>query len=79
MHMLAPYRSLALRVISVAVHDLVAPAHSPSDRDSARAFLSGSGMLTHWCGLAGIDPEAFQRRVRGFVQKSYLEQQRRNR
>jgi hypothetical protein len=60
---LGPYRALALRVISVAVRDLIAPGHSVSDRNSARAFLSGSRMLTHWCKLADIDPEAIRKQM----------------
>lgn len=62
--MLAPYRTLALRVISLAVRDLVTPGQSASERDTARRFLSGSPMLTHWCRLADIDPEFIRRRLR---------------
>lgn len=61
---LAPYRTLALRVISLAVRDLITTGQSASDRATARAFLSGSRMLTHWCKLADIDPEAIRRELR---------------
>lgn len=67
---LGPYRALALRVISVAVRDLIAPGHSLSERNSARAFLSGSRMLTHWCKLADIDPEAIREQTQGIVEES---------
>jgi hypothetical protein len=68
---LAPYRTLALRVISLAVHDLVAPRALASERDTARAFLSGSSMLTHWCKLADIDPETIRQQMRGAVGGSF--------
>lgn len=54
--MLAPYRALALRVIALAIRDVMTHGQAASEHVSARAFLSGSGMLTHWCELAGIDP-----------------------
>jgi hypothetical protein len=38
-----------------------------SERNSARAFLSGSRMLTHWCKLADIDPEAIRQQTLGIV------------
>ena len=63
--LLGPYRTLALRVISVAVRDLISPGHSASERQSARAFLSGSPMLIHWCSLADIDPAAIRKQMRG--------------
>jgi hypothetical protein len=63
--LLGPYRTLALRVISVAVRDLISPGHPVSERETARAFLSGSPMLTHWCSLADIDPAAIRRQMRG--------------
>jgi hypothetical protein len=58
---LGPYRTLALRVISLAVRDLITPGTQASDRSTARAFLSGSGTLAHWCRLADIDPAAIRR------------------
>jgi len=61
---LGPYRTLALRVIAFAVRDLITPGTRVSDRSTARAFLSGSGMLAHWCGLADIDPAAIRRGLR---------------
>jgi len=64
--LLAPYRLLASRVIALAVRDLVTYGQSVAERDSARAFLSGSRMLTHWCELADIDPAVIRARVRGF-------------
>lgn len=64
---LAPYRTLALRVISLAVHDLVAPRTLASERDTARAFLSGSLMLTHWCTLADINPDSIRKQMRDIV------------
>jgi hypothetical protein len=67
--LLAPYRVLASRVIALAVRDLVTYGHSASERDSARAFLSGSRMLTHWCELADIDPAAIRAQVRAFVDR----------
>lgn len=70
--LLAPYRTLALRVISLAVRDLITPGHSSAERDTARAFLSGSRMLTHWCKLAGVDPEAIRQRMRVDVEDSFV-------
>ena len=60
---LLPYRALALRVISLAVHDLITPGHSASERETAREFLSGSRMLSHWCRLAEIHPDAIRHRL----------------
>ena len=53
---LLPYRRLAVRVIEQALRDLAGRAESSHDRDSARAFLSGSPMLSMWCEVAEIDP-----------------------
>lgn len=66
--LLAPYRMLAVRVITLAVRDLVADGQSAPERHSARVFLSGSRMLTHWCRLADLDPAAITDHVRGFVE-----------
>ena len=51
-----PYRQLAIRVLARALFDLTDGHGSPTDRESARAFLAGSGMLTHWCRVAAVDP-----------------------
>jgi hypothetical protein len=70
--LLGPYRTLALRVISVAVRDLISPGQSACERETARTFLSGSPMLTHWCSLADIDPAALRKQMRGVVEVSYV-------
>ena len=49
-------RHLAARVIHQAFRDLVKASGSSSDQESARDFLSGSSMLTHWCAIARVDP-----------------------
>lgn len=49
-------RHLATRVIHQAFRDLAKSAGSSDDQESARAFLSGSSMLTHWCAVAQVDP-----------------------
>lgn len=46
-----PYQRVALRVISQAFRDLERPRESRT----ARAFLAGSAMLSHWCALADLD------------------------
>jgi len=56
---LRPYRQLAIRVLARAVLDVTDPAGSTNDRESARAFLSGSAMLEHWCHVAAVDPHSF--------------------
>jgi hypothetical protein len=66
--LLAPYRLLAFRVIALAVRDISAYGQSAPERDSARAFLSGSPMLTHWCEIAGIDPASVRAQVGGFLE-----------
>jgi hypothetical protein len=76
--LLGPYRTLALRVISVAVRDLISPGHSASERETARAFLSGSPMLTHWCSLADIDPEAIRKQMRGRLRQVIIDGCHRN-
>jgi hypothetical protein len=62
---LLPYRRLAVRVIEQALRDLAGRAESSHDRDSARAFLAGSPMLSLWCEVAEIDP----RRIAGYLRK----------
>ncbi len=69
---LAPYRLLASRVIALAIRDLMTHEQAASEHHSARAFLSGSGMLTHWCELAGIDPAIVRARVNGFAEHGRL-------
>jgi hypothetical protein len=54
---LRPYRHLAVRVIDQALRDLASPVGSTVDRESARAFLSGSAGLRDWCELAALDPQ----------------------
>jgi hypothetical protein len=56
--LLLPYRHLALRVLVRALLDVANPNGSMPDRQSARAFLNGSGMLLHWCRVAELDPAA---------------------
>jgi hypothetical protein len=51
-----PYRQLAVRVLARALFDLTDGHGSPTDRESARAFLAGSHMLVHWCRVAAVDP-----------------------
>lgn len=63
--LLAPYRLLATRVIALALHDLASNGQASSERSSAREFLSGSRMLTHWCALAGLDPAVVRAHVGG--------------
>jgi hypothetical protein len=75
--LLAPYRTLALRVISLAVRDLMTPGHSIAERKTARDFLSGSRMLNHWCKLADIDPEAIRKQVHAVAEDSHAEHPRR--
>jgi hypothetical protein len=43
-------------VIDQAVRDVRNPDGAPIDGVSARAFLSGSPMLSYWCEIAGLDP-----------------------
>jgi hypothetical protein len=50
-----PYRDLAVRVLARAFQDLTTPVRS-SDRESARVFLAGSGMMRYWCRVASLDP-----------------------
>lgn len=51
-----PYRHLAVRVLARALFDLTNGHGSPTDRESARAFLAGSRMLSLWCRVAAVDP-----------------------
>jgi hypothetical protein len=58
-----PYRHLAVRVLARAVLDVMDPAGSSSDRESAREFLAGSVMLRHWCRVAALDPDRISQYV----------------
>ena len=55
MQLAAAHRSLAAHVIDQAVRDVRNPNGAPTDSASARAFLSGSPMLSYWCEIAEID------------------------
>jgi hypothetical protein len=57
-----PYRHLAVRVLARAFRDLEGPGR-PEDRESARAFLAGSGLMPLWCRVAAIDPGWVARRA----------------
>lgn len=52
-----PYRLLAAAVIRQAVEDVVSERVPGHTRAAARRFLSASGMLMHWCAVAGLDAE----------------------
>lgn len=58
-----PYRRLAVRVLTRAVLDVISPAASFTDRESARVFLAGSAMLRHWCEVAALNPDRITRSV----------------
>jgi hypothetical protein len=60
----AAHRFLATRVIDQAVRDVRNPNGAPIDNVSARAFLSGSPMLSYWCEIAGLDPNCVIDRAR---------------
>ena len=49
-----PYRNLAVRVLARAFQDLAKPERS-RERESARVFLAGSGLMRHWCRVAALD------------------------
>ena len=51
----AAHRYLAARVIDQAFRDARNPNGAPIDGASARAFLSGSPMLSYWCNVAELD------------------------
>ena len=55
MQLLAAHRSLAARVIEQAVRDVRNPSGPRTDSAGARAFLSGSPMLSYWCEIAELD------------------------
>jgi hypothetical protein len=60
---LRPYRQLAVRVLARAVLDVMDPAGSATDRESARSFLAGCPMLEHWCHVAALDPNCVAENV----------------
>jgi hypothetical protein len=51
----AAHRYPAARVIDQAFRDARNPSVAPTDSASARAFLSGSPMLSYWCEVAELD------------------------
>ena len=51
----AAHRYLAARVIDQAFRDARNSNGAPTDSASARAFLSGSPMLSYWCNVAELD------------------------
>lgn len=51
----AAHRHLAARVIDQAFRDARNPNLTPTDSASARAFLSGSPMLSYWCEVGELD------------------------
>ena len=58
------HRFLATRVIDQAVRDVRNPNGAPIDSVSARAFLSGSPMLSYWCEIAELDLDCVIDRAR---------------
>jgi hypothetical protein len=58
-----PYRRLAVSVLARALQDLSNPAGTATDRESARVFFTGSGMLSYWCLVASLDPQWVAGRV----------------
>ena len=58
-----PYRRLAVGVLARALQDLSNPAGTATDRESARVFFTGSGMLRYWCRVASLDPQWVAGRV----------------
>lgn len=65
------YRHLAIQVINLALRDLTRPGGLAADRASAREFLAGSGMLSHWCALAELDPVRLVRHAEGLRSSSF--------
>lgn len=64
MQLHAAHRFLAARVIDQAVRDVRNPNGALSDSASARAFLSGSPMLSYWCQIANLDLSCVVERAR---------------
>jgi hypothetical protein len=50
------HRHLAARVIDQAFRDARNSTGASTNGASARAFLSGSPMLSYWCAIAEVDP-----------------------
>jgi hypothetical protein len=63
----AAHRFLAARVIDQAVRDVRNPNGTLTDSASARAFLSGSPMLSYWCDIANLDLRRVVERARGLM------------
>lgn len=61
---LRPYRHLAIRVLARAFLDLANPGGSAADRESARMFLAGSGLMFHWCRVAAVDPSCIRKHAK---------------
>ena len=66
------HRFLATRVIDQAVRDVRNPNGAAIDNVSARAFLSGSPMLSYWCEIAELDPNCVIDRARILMAPAYL-------
>jgi hypothetical protein len=58
---------LAARVIDQAVRDVRNPNGALIDNASARAFLSGSPMLSYWCEIADLDLSCVVDRARTLI------------
>jgi hypothetical protein len=68
----AAYRSLAARVIDQAVRDVRNPNGAPTDSSSARAFPSGSPMLSYGCEIAELDLDHVIDRARTLIAAATL-------
>ena len=64
MQLSVAHRFLAARVIDQAVRDVRNPNGALIDSASARAFLSGSPMLSYWCEIAELDVSCVIERAR---------------
>ena len=60
----AAHRFLAARVINQAIRDVRDPNGTLTNSASARAFLSGSPMLSYWCHIANLDLSRVVERAR---------------
>jgi hypothetical protein len=63
----ASFFSVAAHVIDQADRDVRNPNGAPTDSASARAFLSGSPMLSYWCKIAELDPSRVIDRARTLI------------
>jgi len=61
------HRFLAARVINQAVRDVRNPNGTLTDSASARAFLSGSPMLSYWCHIGNLDLSRVVKRARTLI------------